>query len=75
MKLSFMTFLYPRLRHDAVIAKALQFGYQGIEWRAEAEHLHGIELESSAEEIRGHPPGRRGGGAGDLLPRHQHQVL
>lgn len=51
MKLSFMTFLYPKLRYDAVIGKALQFGYQGIEWRAEAEHLHGVELESSAEEL------------------------
>ena len=46
-----MTFLYPKLRYDAVIGKALTFGYQGIEWRAEAEHLHGVELEASAEEI------------------------
>lgn len=53
MKLSFMTFLYPKLRFDAVIGKALQFGYQGLEWRAEAEHQHGVELESSADEIAG----------------------
>lgn len=51
MKLSFMTFLYPKLGYEAVIGKALQFGYQGIEWRAESGHEHGVELESSAEQL------------------------
>jgi sugar phosphate isomerase/epimerase len=52
MRLSFMTFLYPQLTYDTVIAKALHFGYEGIEWRAEAEHRHGVELESSSAQIR-----------------------
>ncbi len=52
MKLSFMTFLYPQLGYQAVIAKALKFGYQGIEWRAEADHSHGVELETPAAQIQ-----------------------
>ena len=51
MKLGFMTFLYPKLGHEAVIAKGLQFGYQGIEWRAEAGHQHGVELDAPASQI------------------------
>jgi sugar phosphate isomerase/epimerase len=51
MKLGFMTFLYPRLGHEAVIAKGLQFGYQGIEWRAEAKHHHGVELDVPPTQI------------------------
>ncbi len=52
MKLSFMTFLYPQFSHEAVLAKAQQFGYHGIEWRAEAKHQHGVELDVPAAEIR-----------------------
>ena len=52
MKLSFMTFLYPNLGYEALIKKALQFGYQGLEWRAEAKHNHGVELESSPATIQ-----------------------
>jgi sugar phosphate isomerase/epimerase len=48
MKLSFMTFLYPHLGADGVIAKAKQFAYDGIEWRAEAGHSHGTELDAPA---------------------------
>ncbi len=52
MKLSFMTFLFPKLGYDDLIAMAVKYGYQGIEWRAEAGHNHGVELESSPEKIR-----------------------
>jgi sugar phosphate isomerase/epimerase len=53
MKLSFMTFLYPQLSSDAVMAKAKQFGYDGIEWRAEAGHKHGVELDAPAGVVKG----------------------
>ena len=51
MKLGFMTFLYPKLDYRAVIAKGLQFGYQGIEWRAESGHQHGVELDVPTSQI------------------------
>jgi sugar phosphate isomerase/epimerase len=47
MKLSFMTFLYPDLDCEALIGKAQQFGYEGIEFRAESGHKHGVELDAS----------------------------
>lgn len=52
MKLGFMTFLYPKLDYTAVIAKGKQYGYTGIEWRAEAEHQHGVELDVPSAEIK-----------------------
>ncbi len=52
MKLSFMTFLYPHLDANGVIAKALKFGYAGIEWRAEAGHSHGVELDAPPGAVR-----------------------
>lgn len=51
MKLSFMTFLYPQLSYEGIIAKAVQFGYQGIEWRAESGHQHGVELDVPTAQI------------------------
>lgn len=62
MKLSFMTFLYPHLSADAVMAKAKQFGYDGIEWRAEAGHSHGVELDAAPGVVAG--VRRRVAGAG-----------
>lgn len=52
MKLSFMTFLYPQLGPTALIAKARQFGYDGIEWRAEAGHKHGVEIATPAAMVK-----------------------
>jgi sugar phosphate isomerase/epimerase len=52
MKLSFMTFLYPQMGYEQVIAKGLKYGYEGIEWRAEANHEHGVELEAPAAQIQ-----------------------
>jgi sugar phosphate isomerase/epimerase len=51
MKLGFMTFLYPELDHEAVIAKGEKFGYSGIEWRVECEHQHGVELDAPTGKI------------------------
>jgi len=48
MKLSYMTFLYPHLGVDSLMAKARQFGFDGIEWRAEAGHKHGVEIGAPA---------------------------
>lgn len=52
MKLSFMSFLFPQADHRELIAMALKHGYDGIEFRAEAKHGHGVELEASAESLR-----------------------
>jgi sugar phosphate isomerase/epimerase len=52
MKLSFMTFLYPQLEYKALIEKAKKFNYQGIEFRAEANHNHGVELDSAPTIIK-----------------------
>lgn len=52
MRLSFMTFLYPKLGTPALIAKALKYHYQGLEFRAEAQHAHGVELESASSQTR-----------------------
>jgi sugar phosphate isomerase/epimerase len=52
MKLSYMTFLYPALDHNGIIGKALQYGYDGIEWRAEAKHNHGVEIGAPVAQIR-----------------------
>jgi sugar phosphate isomerase/epimerase len=52
MKLSFMTFLYPQLECEALISKARRFGYDGIEFRAESGHRHGVELDAAPGAIR-----------------------
>ncbi|MBI4975923.1 MAG: sugar phosphate isomerase/epimerase [Spirochaetes bacterium] len=51
MKVSFMSWLYPHLDLDGLIAKAKRFGYQGIEFRTEVQHGHGVETVMSAAEI------------------------
>ncbi len=53
MKLSYMTFLYPHLSADELIAKAKRFGCDGIEWRAEAGHSHGVELDAATGVVAG----------------------
>ncbi len=52
MKLSFMTFLYPQLEYKSLIEKAKKFNYHGIEFRAEANHNHGVELDSASVIIK-----------------------
>ena len=34
-----------------MIAKGLQYGYQGIEWWTETGHQHGVELDVPASQI------------------------
>ena len=50
MKYAFMTFSTPTLTLAEVLATARQYGYDGIEPRLDAEHLHGIEVTASAAE-------------------------
>jgi len=52
VKLSFMSFLFPQFGYQDLIGMALKYGYQGLEFRAEAQHGHGVELEASAETVR-----------------------
>lgn len=48
MKYSFMTFSTPELTLDEVLAAAGRFGYDGIEWRIDAKHKHGVEVAANA---------------------------
>ncbi len=52
MKISFMSFLFPQADHRELIAMALKHDYDGIEFRAEAKHGHGVELEASDAAVR-----------------------
>lgn len=49
MKLAFMSSVFPKLTLKELVAKAKEHGYEGIEFRPEWKHGHGIELDSSAE--------------------------
>ena len=46
MKLSFMSFLFPQASASELVAMALKHGYHGVEFRAEAKHGHGVELDA-----------------------------
>jgi len=46
MKLAFMSFLYPRASWRELIDHAVRLGYDGIEYRAEAGHGHGVEVDT-----------------------------
>jgi sugar phosphate isomerase/epimerase len=50
MKISFMTFACPTLSFDEVVALAVRHAYQGIEFRSDAGHKHGVELAATAEQ-------------------------
>lgn len=51
MKLSFMSFLFPQASATELIGMALKYGYHGIEFRAEAQHGHGVELDAPPAQI------------------------
>lgn len=56
MNYSFMTFSCPELTLDEALYQAKTIGYDGIEIRSEADHQHGVELQTTVtqrEEIRG----------------------
>lgn len=50
MKYAFMTFSTPELPLADVLATARQYGYDGVEPRLDAGHLHGIEVARTASE-------------------------
>ncbi len=52
MKTSFMTFACTDWRLDQIVAAANRYGYDGIEFRCDAGHLHGVEVTASAAERR-----------------------
>ena len=44
MKISFVTFTCPTWSLEQVIDAAARLGYQGIEFRCDAKHAHGVEI-------------------------------
>jgi len=50
MKLSFMTFATPDWDLNRILTAAIRYGYDGIEPRSEAEHKHGVELETTKKQ-------------------------
>jgi sugar phosphate isomerase/epimerase len=51
MKPGFMSSVYPKQTLGQLIETAKQYGYQGIEFRVEWDHRHGIELDASAAQL------------------------
>lgn len=49
MKLAFMSSVFPKLDLAGLIGKAKQYGCEGIEFRPEWDHAHGIELDAGAK--------------------------
>jgi sugar phosphate isomerase/epimerase len=52
MKTAFMSSVCPKQTLPELVESARRHGYEGIEFRVEWGHLHGIELDSSDVEIR-----------------------
>jgi sugar phosphate isomerase/epimerase len=50
MNYSFMTFSTPQLTLPEVLATAEMYGYNGVEFRLDAKHLHGVEVSATAAE-------------------------
>ena len=50
MKYAFMSFSTPALKLGETLAVAARYGYEGIEPRLDADHAHGIEVATSAED-------------------------
>ena len=50
MKLSFMTFATPDWDLSRILTAAIRYGYDGLEPRAEAEHKHGVELDTTKKQ-------------------------
>ena len=51
MKLAFMSFLYHQASWRELVEAATRLGYDGIEYRAEAGHGHGVEVDAPASRI------------------------
>jgi sugar phosphate isomerase/epimerase len=52
VKPGFMSSVFPKQTLPQLIETAKQYGYQGIEFRVEWDHNHGVELDSSTERLR-----------------------
>ncbi len=50
MKISFMTFVAPEWSLEEHLTAAVRYGYDAIEPRCEADHAHGIELDTTKGE-------------------------
>ncbi len=50
MKTSFMTFVAPEWTLEEHLAAAIRYGYDAIEPRCEADHAHGIELDTTKKQ-------------------------
>jgi sugar phosphate isomerase/epimerase len=50
MKLSFMTFATPDWDLNKILTAAIRYGYDGIEPRSEADHKHGVELDTTKKQ-------------------------
>lgn len=50
MKISFMTFVAPKWTLEEHLAAAIRYGYDAIEPRCEADHAHGIELDTTKKQ-------------------------
>ena len=52
MKYAFMTFSTPQLTLEGVLETAELYGYEGVEFRLDAKHAHGVEVAATAAERR-----------------------
>jgi len=52
MKPGFMTSVCPKQNLQALIGTAKKYGYEGIEFRVEWKHMHGIELDASPAQLK-----------------------
>ena len=52
MKPGFMSSVCPKQTLAELVATARRYGYQGIEFRAEWNHAHGIELDATAAQLK-----------------------
>ncbi|MFP3904180.1 MAG: sugar phosphate isomerase/epimerase family protein, partial [Armatimonadota bacterium] len=50
MHLSFMTWVCPEWELPEVLTAALRYGYDAVEPRAEADHAHGVEIDTTKKE-------------------------
>jgi len=50
MKISFMTFVAPEWSLEEHLTAAIRYGYDAIEPRCEADHYHGVELDTTKKQ-------------------------
>ena len=52
MRPGFMSSVCPQQTLEELVETAVQYGYQGIEFRVEWDHKHGIELDATTEQLK-----------------------